>query len=410
MNKIKLSICVLCVLRASVLNPSFAKAETAPNFEKRWLSGQFFGEGANFGDFNHDGKMDVVSGPYIWDGPDFTLKHEYMAPAPSDPLGYSRNFFAYAVDVNHDGWNDIIIIGFPGEEAFWYENPKDSKNNRWTQHLMWKNVDNESPTVTNLVGDDAPELVCCSGGSIGYATPDSSDPNKPWTFHPISPKSGYQRFTHGLGVGDVNGDGRLDVIEKSGWFEQPEKLDGDPQWKKHAFDFSQPGSSQMYAYDVDGDGDNDVITALAAHGYGLAWYENVKDDSGAKGGEITFKQHLILSPKVDEKMNDVQFSQLHAVDLVDMDGDGIKDIVTGKRYWAHGPHGDPDPEGTPYLYWFKLTRDGDGKTSGGAHYEPHQIDDHSGVGTQIIAKDANGDGKPDVIVGNKRGTILFLSK
>src|SRR5947208_3187640 len=83
-----------------------------------------------------------------------------------------------------------------------------------------------------------------------------------------------------------------------------------------------------------------------------------------------------------------------AVDLVDMDGDGLKDIVTGKRYWAHGPHGDPDPEGTPYLYWFKLVRGpadgngGDKKTSGAAHFEAHEIDAHSGVGTQVVAKDA----------------------
>jgi hypothetical protein len=100
----------------------------------------------------------------------------------------------------------------------------------------------------------------------------------------------------------------------------------------------------MFAYDVDGDGDNDVITALNAHGYGLAWYENVKDTGGTK---ITFKQHLILSPKPEEKLNDVQFSQLHAVDLIDIDGDGLKDILTGKRYWAHGPHGDPDPTARP---------------------------------------------------------------
>jgi hypothetical protein len=243
-----------------------------------------------------------------------------------------------------------------------------------------------------------------SGGHAGYATPDASDPAKPWTFHPITPKSGYGRFTHGLGVGDVNGDGRLDLLEQSGWWEQPESLDGDPAWKKHAFRFAPGvGSSQMYAYDVDGDGDNDVICALNAHGYGLAWYENIKN-----GDEITFKQHLILSPKDDEKMQGVQFSQLHAVDLIDMDGDGVKDILTGKRYWAHGPHGDVDANGPAVLYWFKTIREG--SQSGAAKFEPHLIDDDSGIGTQIVAADINGDKKPDVIVGNKKGTILLLSK
>jgi len=376
-------------------------AETDPHFEKRWLSGQFFSEGANFGDFNHDGKPDVVSGPTIWDGPNFTIKHNYMPPVAFDPLGYSKNFFAFARDLNGDGWDDIFIIGFPGEQAFWYENPKGESNGPWKQHLAFEHVDNESPTLMPD-SNTPPTLICMTGGQIGYAQPDKSDPNKPWAWHPISPKADYQRFTHGLGIGDVNGDGKFDILEKSGWWEQPESLDGDPMWKKHDVEFSKAGASQMYVYDVNNDGRNDVVCALAAHGYGLAWYENI---AGADG-QITFKQHIILSPNPSETTDGVQFSQLHAVDLVDMNGDGVKDILTGKRYWAHGPHGDPDPEGMPVLYYFKLTR-GEGGT---VKFEPHLIDDHSGVGTQIVGKDVNGDGKPDVIVGNKRGTILFLSK
>ncbi len=213
----------------------------------------------------------------------------------------------------------------------------------------------------------------------------------------------FQKFTHGLGYGDVDGDGKKDLLEAKGWWQQPPDLRGDPAWTYHAFDFAR-GGSQMYAYDVDGDGDNDVITADAAHEYGLAWWENQgKDD---KGG-FKFERHWILSPKPAEKMQGVQFSQPHAVDLVDINGDGLKDIVTGKRYFAHGSHGDPDPLAAPVLYWFELKRGGG---SGKAEFIAHQIDDNSGVGTQVMAVDMNGDKKTDVIVGNKHGQYIFLQE
>ena len=350
-------------------------AEVAHTFKKTQLSDKFWCEGATFGDFNHDGKADIVAGPYWYEGPMFQKRHEIYPAARTftrksadgkeeqiegfeGALGvenaYSDNFFAYAYDFNKDGWDDILIIGFPGEQSAWYENPKKAEG-YWQKHVVFDVTDNESPTFIDLTGDGKPELVCASKGYYGYAAPDWNDAAQPWRFHPISPDKKYQRFTHGMGVGDVNGDGRNDLLEKDGWWEQPASLAGDPVWKFHPFDFTPQshGGAQMYAYDVNGDGLNDVITSIAAHGFGLVWYEQVKEN-----GEITFKQHAILNTEQKRAPNKhgVSFSEIHALDLIDMDGDGLKDIVTGKRFWSHGRTGDPDRNSSAVLYWFQLVR------------------------------------------------------
>jgi hypothetical protein len=112
-----------------------------------------------------------------------------------------------------------------------------------------------------------------------------------------------------------------------------------------------------------------------------------------------------MGQRPDENRYGVKFSELHALDLVDMNGDGLKDIVTGKRFWSHGRLGDPDRNDEAVLYWFELTRGPEG-----VDYVPHVIDTNSGVGTQIVAGDVNGDGRPDVIVGNKKGVFVHLQQ
>jgi len=154
---------------------------------------------------------------------------------------------------------------------------------------------------------------------------------------------------------------------------------------------------------VDGDGDADVITSIHAHGYGLAWYEAKKGSDG----QVAFTRHDILPENPKEKgAGGVQFSELHAVDLYDMNGDGLKDIVTGKRWWAHGPDGDADANGPAVLYWFELKRGADKKVE----WVPHLIDNDSGVGTQIVACDLNGDKLGDVVVGNKKGQFILIQQ
>lgn len=366
---------------------------TLITWKKIVLTETFYSEGAHIGDFNKDGKMDVVSGPYWYEGPDFKKAHEYFPAKPyKKDNEYSNAFFAFTHDFNKDGWTDIVIYGFPGADASWFENPQ-GKDGHWKKTVIFPVVDNESPQFEDVNGDAVPDILCSTGGQLGYVTIADGK------FHPVSPKLHFHKYTHGLGVGDVNGDGRKDFLEVGGWWEQPAKLDGDPMWTHHATRFGGAGA-QIYAYDVDGDGDNDVIGSLQAHGYGLAWWEHVKE-----GTEIKFKQHTLMDRKPEDNKYGVKFSQLHAIDLVDIDGDGLKDIVTGKRHFAHGSKGDDEPLAEPVLYWFRLVR-----TAAGVDFVPHQIDNDSGIGTQVLAADVNGDKRPDTIVGSKRGTFVCIQE
>ncbi len=390
-------------------------------WQTQQLSDVFFGEGATAGDINRDGKADIVSGPFWYEGPGFQKKHLIYEPKPFNPLGYSDNFFCYVEDFNGDEWLDVLVYGFPGKDASWFENPK-GREGFWERHVVMDVVDNESPDFVDINGDGQRDIVCSTGGFFGFAEVNRNNPTARWAFRKISDKSAGGRFTHGLGIGDVNGDGRLDLLEKNGWWEQPESLEGDPVWKKHAVQFSGPGGAQMYAYDFDGDGDNDVLTSLYAHGFGLVWYENLSSEPSinTRDGDVAFRKHEILPgdgwrPNAAVDRNDprlagnpygINFSQLHAIDLADIDGDGLKDIVTGKRYWAHGPKGDAEPDAPAVVYWFRTVRSKDADRKTTVSFVPYLIDNASGVGVEVKAIDVNGDDALDIVVGNKKGTFL----
>lgn len=393
------------------------------SFKKLHLDGYYWSEGATFGDLNRDGKPDAISGPYWWEGPDFVKRHEFYPatttftvkhpdgsevryPGFEGGLGkrnaYSNdNFFSFVHDFNGDGWNDILTYGLPGTPAYLYINPA-GRDGAWERHTVFDAVDNESPTLADLFGNGHPLILCNSNGTFGYAGPDASGWKSKWPFTSISGKGPWGNFNHGLGFGDVNGDGRLDILERGAWWEQPKPGAAAGLWTRHPAEFSPGGGAQMYAYDVNGDGLNDVITSVAAHGYGLGWYEQLKTRDA--DGHPQFKAHVFMNKEKSENRYGVAFSQLHAVELVDIDGDGLKDIVTGKCFWAHGPGGDPDPSAPSVLYWFQLVRGTDGTVD----WVPHLIDSDSGVGRQIGVADVNGDGRPDLIIGNKKGTFVFL--
>lgn len=386
-----LSIPAAACLLATALSAS------PPTFTRQQLDARFFSEGVAVADIDRDGNPDVIAGPYWFAGPRFLRKTEMRAPLAYDPESYSDAFIMDAHDFDRDGWSDVFQVGWPGREAWWFRNPGTAGGD-WPRHVLYPTTGTESPALLDVTGDGQPELILASGKKLGWAEPDPHQPAASWKFHPITPEGEWQRYTHGLGVGDINGDGRRDLLAHTGWWEQPASLAGDPPWTHHAVDFG-PGGAQMYAYDVNGDGRADVITSIDAHRYGLSWFE--QPPPGADGKN--WREHPITSRQAGEKPRGVQFSQPHALVLADIDGDGLEDIVTGKRRWAHGSKGDLDPDAPAVLYWFKLRRQ-----DGAATYEPHLIDGNSGAGTQFVATDLNGDRRPDIVISNKNGVFVFI--
>lgn len=391
---------------------------------KTVLDDKFRSEGVAIADVNGNGKKDVLVGEFWYEAPDWK-RHEMQPPGNyGDGLkNYSQVFACWAEDFNNDGYPDLLVVGFPGAPCYWLENPKgqgtteEGKPTHWKKHIVWHSACNETPQYVDLFGNGQRVLIMGfqpkgepEAGNIGqmaYFTPDPNDPTAIWRMHPISEPSvppemkdgkpvpgtdrvipGTNRFSHGLGVGDINGNGRLDVICTGGWWEQPEKPDGKTPWKFHPADLG-PAAADMFAFDVDGDGYADVLST-SAHKFGIWWHKQ----RPAKGNGTPSFQRFDIFPEL--------ISETHAAHFVDMDGDGQKDLVTGKRKYSHG-RSEPGSEKPAAIYYLKVTRDSDGM----AKFEPIVIDPDSGIGTQFVVDDFTGNGLPDVITSNKNGVFVI---
>jgi hypothetical protein len=361
-----------------------AKDGADVHFKKTILTNEFVAEGATVADVNKDGKMDILSGTFWFEAPTWT-RHEIQPGKVFNTKEYSTTFLNFAQDLNYDGWMDLIRVGIPGAPATWYENPKKAQG-LWTEHALYHSVGNESPAMRDIDGDGITDLVCndSKNKKMVWISAPKSATDTAWTAHIISNDSvrGTHMYTHGLGFGDMNADGREDVLMREGWWEAP--LDRKQEnWTFHVANLGWE-CSQMYPMDLDGDGDMDVVTA-SAHDYGMWWHEQVK-----QGDTAAWIQHDIYKA----------ISQTHGMALVDVNGDGHMDLVTGKRYYAHNGH-DPGAEDPSVLAWFEY------KPGKQPQWILHEIDRDSGVGLHVTTQDMNKDGLVDIVIGNKKGVFLF---
>jgi len=353
-------------------------------FRKIVLDTKFRSEAAASGDVNRDGKIDVMAGELWYEAPDWKM-HEVSKPGNYNAKkGYSETFGQFAFDANADGWVDAVISNMQDRPIIWYENPQNGSGH-WKAHTGFRNTANETIVAGNLLGDNkiVPVFGVRPEGYISWFDIDV-EPGQQWKMYiidgPEAPAS--RKYSHGLGLGDLNNDNRMDVVCTEGWWEAPENPRSH-DWSFHKTDLG-PDCSDMLVYDVDGDGDSDVITS-SAHEYGVWWHENIN------GKATEFKRHMIYD----------KVSQTHAMRLADINGDGIMDFVTGKRWYAHNGK-DTGADEPAILFWMEIKR-----TEKGPEFIYHEIDNNSGVGTMFDVADINNDSRPDIIIANKKGVYLF---
>jgi len=349
-------------------------------FKKHTLDPVFVSEGVAVGDVNNDGKLDVLAGTFWYESPSWK-RHRIHADTLNPVPGYSTSFINFSSDINSDGWIDLIRFDQPGGTCMWYENPK-NKQESWKGHVILSTAGIESPAFVDVDGDGKKDIVCndITLKQVVWLKSPVRKGDTIWQRFVISREPGRatHQYTHGLGWGDINKDGRNDVIIKSGWWESPLNVK-DADWTFHEAALGEDGAN-MFAFDADADGDHDVVSS-SAHNYGIWWHEQTNN------GWVTHEISRL-------------FSQSHALAFKDINGDGYPDLISGKRFLAH-INGDPGTQDPSVLYWYEFV------PAKSPQWIPHLVDDASGIGNNFEVQDINDDGLIDIVISNKKGVFFF---
>ncbi len=336
-------------------------------------------EGITTLDINNDGFTDLLSGAYWYEnsgaeGGDWK-QHQYRSVDMKDE--FVSDCGEWTIDVNHDGAPDVVTAGWITNGLWWYENPKAS-GVMWKRHLVTDSYDTEGGVMADINGDGKPDIALAHYNHSGILWVDFSGP-QPQVHH----VGGKEQDGHGIGIADVDGDGKADILTPYGWFRN---IDADhDQWEWHGDWKLGDAGFPILGYDVNHDGKLDIIYG-EGHSYGLYWLEQTGTSAHRE-----WKRYTI----------DESFSQAHALALVDIDGDGEPELVTGKRYRGHSGN-DPGSYDPVVVYAYKIDRSAASFTR-----IPLSVNGTASAGTQFIAEDLDHDGDIDIASAGKLGVHVF---
>ena len=336
-------------------------------------------EGVTTLDMNSDGYPDILSGAYWYENPGAQggewKQHQYRTVGTHDE--FVSDCGEWTVDVNHDGAPDVVTTGWISNGLWWYENPK-KPGVMWQRHLITDSFDTEGTWMADINGDGKPDIVLAHYNHSGIIWVDFSGA-QPKVHHVM----GKEQDGHGTGVADINGDGKADILTPTGWLEN---VDADhDRWKWHPdWNLGETGFP-IIGYDVNNDGKMDIIYGRG-HSYGIYWLEQQ-----GVGADRKWVRHTI----------DESFSQVHALKLADIDGDGEPELIAGKRYRGHSGN-DPGSYDPLVIYYYKIDR----KTAQFTRYAV-SVNGTAGAGTQFVTEDMDHDGDIDIVTAGKTG-VHFL--
>ena len=368
-------------------------------------------EGISMLDMNGDGFTDLLSGAYWYENPGANggewKQHQFRTVGTHNE--FVNDCGEWIVDVDHDGLPDLVTTGWISNGLWWYRNPGPkavAAGEQWKAEKITDSFNTEGGAFADINGDGKPDLALAHYIRSGVLWVDFSK-DKPRVHH----LGGPEQDGHGIGIVDINGDGKADIITPHGWFEQ---IDADnDKWVWHAdWDLADTGFP-ILGYDVNHDGKMDLIYGQG-HGYGLYWLEQ----AGTPAHRVWIR-HTI----------DESFSQSHALALVDIDGDGIPELITGKRYRGHGGN-DPGSYDPVVVYAYKLPTaasfppdrghsKGTQQPGSGTMRIADSKDDlvftrialsvngTASAGTQFVAADFDHDGDIDLASAGKLGVHVF---